>query len=134
MTPFGRYLELKRKSRHLKQKQLANLLGINPSYISLMETGKKPPPAIHIREKISLVLNFNRDEKRQLKFYAEQSARVFHLPDDISLEVYLLANQFHKCISELSAGQAAAIQSILKINDVTEKKSQTSELVMEDIM
>lgn len=134
MTPFGRYLELKRKSRHLKQKELANLLGINPSYISLLETGKKPPPAIHIREKISEVLNFNRDEKRHLKLYAEQSARVFHLPDDISLEVYLLANQFHKCIRDLSAGQAAAIQSILEIDDKAKHKKNYLGLEMEDVM
>lgn len=48
MSPFGRYLQLLRIKRHIKQKELADAIGVNPSYISLLETGRKLPPSSKI--------------------------------------------------------------------------------------
>ncbi|MFB9886173.1 helix-turn-helix domain-containing protein [Balneatrix alpica] len=45
MTPFGTYLEHLRRSRRMQQKQLADLMGINPCYVSTLERGRKGPPS-----------------------------------------------------------------------------------------
>lgn len=45
MTPFGLYLESLRRSRGLRQKQLAFALGVRDGYISAMEKGWRGRPS-----------------------------------------------------------------------------------------
>ncbi len=54
MTPFGLFLESLRRSRQLQQVQLAHRLGVNPCYVSSIESGKKGPPSKQLSSGILL--------------------------------------------------------------------------------
>jgi len=60
MTPFGAYLEKLRKSRKLGQKELAYEVGVNASYISSLETGRKTPPQQNILNKLIQILKLTK--------------------------------------------------------------------------
>ncbi|WP_227096646.1 helix-turn-helix domain-containing protein [Aeromonas veronii] len=57
MTPFGIYLENLRRSRRIQQKQLADLMGINPCYVSTLERGRKGPPSAEVLNRLIKNLN-----------------------------------------------------------------------------
>ncbi len=44
-TDFGSYLREKRRSAGISQRQLADRVGVDFSYISKLENGRLPPPA-----------------------------------------------------------------------------------------
>ncbi|RQM53462.1 XRE family transcriptional regulator [Aeromonas caviae] len=66
MTPFGIYLENLRRSRRIQQKQLADLMGINPCYVSTLERGRKGPPSAEVLNRLIKNLNLSRDEQEGL--------------------------------------------------------------------
>jgi len=63
MTPFGRYLTTLRLNRRVKQKELAEALDVDPSYISAIESGKKAPPSNKAIQEIVIALKLPRDEE-----------------------------------------------------------------------
>ncbi|MCP4597950.1 helix-turn-helix transcriptional regulator [Neptuniibacter sp.] len=123
MTPFGRYLATLRLNRQVKQKELAEALGVDPSYISAIESGKKPPPSNRVIREIVGELALPKDEEALLWNYADQSIRVMHIPDDLPLETYALIQEFRKSLKSLSAGQVNVIRSVISMerNDCNER-------------
>lgn len=58
MTPFGRYLTTLRLNRRIKQKDLAEALDVDPSYISAIENGNKEAKDIKVSGRIYPALYF----------------------------------------------------------------------------
>lgn len=117
MTPFGSYLESIRRSRRLKQKQLADMLKVNACYISAMENGKKGPPGKEVIQRLIQALALNAREQEKLFDYIELSQRNFRLPDDLALEEYVLARNFRQRLGTLDTHQIAAIEAVLRIGE-----------------
>jgi len=117
MTPFGYYLSTLRRSRNLQQKGLAKLLQVDPCYISMMENGKKGPPADDVIEKLIHCLSLSEDEQVLLREYISQSQRRLALPDNMTLQEYALVRSLWKKLGALSPGQIEAINSVLKISE-----------------
>ena len=68
---FGRYMDSKRRGRgvggeDIKLKDIADAMGITPSYLSDIIKGRRYPPEIHIIDKIAEVLKLTSDEKEEL--------------------------------------------------------------------
>ena len=122
MTPFGRYLTALRLNRRVKQKELAEALGVDPSYISVIESGKKAPPSNKAIEEIVIALKLPRDEELLLWNYADQSIRVMHIPDDLPMETYALIQEFRKSLKKLSAGQVNVIRSVISMERAESKE------------
>ncbi|MCK4257959.1 MAG: transcriptional regulator [Halanaerobiales bacterium] len=54
---FGQYVRYLRELREFSILKLANLSGISPSYVSLIEKGKRRPPQPNILEKLAYHLD-----------------------------------------------------------------------------
>lgn len=117
MTPFGHYLETVRRAREMQQTELANLLGIDPSYISSIERGKKGPPSADILQKIKTVLSLNDVESKELDLAVKQSGRVIRLPNTTSLAEYVLISTLSRRIGSLSKEEVNAMACILQLGE-----------------
>ncbi len=130
MSPFGRYLQLLRINRQIKQKDLAFIVGINASYISAIEQGHKSPPSKHVRQKITASLKLSIEEAKLFEGYAVQSMKEISLPDNLSADAYVLMYELQNELSHLSIGQINVIRTVLKLNNETEEISYKQEVVM----
>jgi transcriptional regulator with XRE-family HTH domain len=117
MTPFGHYLETVRRAREMQQTELANLLGIDPSYISSIERGKKGPPSADILQKIKTVLSLSEVESKELDLAVKQSERVIRLPDNTSLAEYAFISTLSRRIGSLSKEEVNAMACILHLGE-----------------
>ena len=124
MTPFGLFLEKLRRSRQLRQKQLAIDLGINASYISALEKGHKEPPSKQILERLIITLDLSDHEQAELWESAEQSQRTIQLPNDMMPAEYRMINALRKQLGRLSEIQVAIIMNVLDLN--TSKSNPSS--------
>ena len=84
MTPFGQFLEKLRRSRSLKQKELASLIEVKPCYISIIERGRKAVPSKAVLDKIVKSLKLNQSEKEEFWYNVELSELSFKVPDNVS--------------------------------------------------
>ncbi|MDB5335951.1 MAG: DNA-binding protein [Planctomycetaceae bacterium] len=118
MTPFGLFLQDLRREKNLAQKQLAGMLGIDQSYLSGLESGRKgaPPPAVVLRLRDALSLN-ERDAIG-LQHAAEQSRRKLEIPIAAAPSEYALVHFMFGKLGHLRPGQVRAIQEILSLNVV----------------
>jgi transcriptional regulator with XRE-family HTH domain len=55
-TGFGRYLRACRRAARLSQRQLANQLGIDFTYVSKLENGHEEPPSADTLRRLAVVL------------------------------------------------------------------------------
>lgn len=62
MSEFGIYLKQLRKDKKISQRALADLIGIDFTYLSKIESGVMPPPAEERIIKIAEVLKIDPDE------------------------------------------------------------------------
>ncbi|AMK76909.1 MULTISPECIES: helix-turn-helix domain-containing protein [Methylomonas] len=125
MTPFGVFLEKIRRSRQLRQKQLAVDLGINASYISALETGRKEPPSRQILERLITALDLSDDEQAALWESAEQSQRSIQLPDGMRLSEFRLVNELRKHLGNLDEGRITIMLNLLTLNISDNKQLKT---------
>jgi len=57
---FAAAIRSRREARGLSQSELARLCGLTPSYISLLESRKKPPPSDEVVDKLAAALDVDR--------------------------------------------------------------------------
>ena len=62
MTDFATYLKRKRESAGLTQVELAGKVGLTGSYISILESRKKPPPSDTVLKRLARALEVGEDE------------------------------------------------------------------------
>jgi transcriptional regulator with XRE-family HTH domain len=130
MTPFGLFLENIRRSRQLRQKQLAVDLGINASYISALEKGRKEPPSKQILERLITTLELDEEEQATMWKCVEQSKRTLHLPEGMMLAEYELINQLRQQLGRLSQEQITLMMNVLALNASKNKQSNMRKINM----
>ncbi|MCK9621785.1 MAG: helix-turn-helix domain-containing protein [Methylobacter sp.] len=116
MTPFGLFLEKIRRSRQLQQKRLAAEVGIQASYVSSLEKGRKPPPSKKILEKLIDVLNLDEDEQLNMWECVKQSKRSLELPDGMMPSEYQFISKLSEKLGSLSEEQITLMMGILALN------------------
>jgi len=84
MSPFSRYFKQLRQQRGLRQNQLAQLLGYEPSYISALERSEKGPPRKEFVERLVRKLELNEIEQQELEVALKASCRQVSLPVNAS--------------------------------------------------
>jgi transcriptional regulator with XRE-family HTH domain len=122
MNPFGTYLESLRRSRRMKQCDLAKEIGVNPSYVSAIEGGTKAPPSTPIIQAIVEVLGLSKKEEELLWEYAEQSIRVLRIPEDLPLQEYAVVKSLKNAFGSLSEDQITIICTALAMNKNQQEK------------
>ncbi len=117
MTPFAMYLEKIRRNRNLQQKQLADMLGINPSYLSSLESGRKAPPSPSVITEICKSLALSADEQAELRHAVEISELNIQLPAYMSADEFEFVYALRRKLGSLTPNQVLIMHKTLELVD-----------------
>ncbi|PPD55083.1 MAG: hypothetical protein CTY12_01885 [Methylotenera sp.] len=116
MNPFSCCLREIRQKRNLLQKDMADLIGYEQSYVSALETGAKGIPKIAFLNQVVNKLRLTEDEKRKLFIAAEKSRRSIKLPKRAPCEIFELCHELEQQLPMLSTIQLELITLALRLN------------------
>lgn len=116
MSPFSILFRQVREKSGLRQKDLAELLSYEQSYLSAIEIGSKGPPTPEFLQKLISVLALNEDEARQMWEAMDASQRKIQIPSDAPEGVFLLGYELRKQIGHLHPSQVEAMLAILRLS------------------
>jgi len=86
MSTLGDFIRARRKILGLTQTALATRIGVDDTYVSAVETGKRTPDGQQFLEMMSVALELTDDLRRSLAAAARKSQRIFRLPVEISTQ------------------------------------------------
>lgn len=116
MSPFSILFRHTRDKSGLRQKDLAELLGYEQSYVSAIEIGTKGPPTLEFVHKLISVLALNEDEAQKLWEAMDASQRKIQIPSDAPEGIFLLGYELRKQIDHLHPLQVEAMLAILRLS------------------
>lgn len=120
MSPFSVQLQHLRRSRGLRQKALADLLGVDAANLSAIENGQRPPPRKNeFLEKVRVCLELSEDEFVDLKLRAEATQLLGPVVSGASPDQIDIALKFLRDLTCLRPPQLRAIGAILEMNQDT---------------
>jgi transcriptional regulator with XRE-family HTH domain len=125
MTPFGESLEKFRRDKNLKQIELARLVGIEPSYVSLMERGYKGPPSADVLKRIAVALKLKNHEVQKLQRDAEISESNFKIPLSTSRAEFELLHRLKVHLGSLNEKQVLIMNTVLDMGNYNEYEGET---------
>jgi transcriptional regulator with XRE-family HTH domain len=115
MTPFGERLEQIRRSRGLKQVELAELIDVKASYVSVLERGFKGAPSKFVLKKIIDKLKLSEKEKSLLLYDAAITDFSFKIPPGTTRSEFELLHKLKKHLGSLSDQQVLVMKTILEM-------------------
>lgn len=115
MTPFGERLEQIRRSRGLKQVELAELIDVKASYVSVLERGFKGAPSKFVLKKIIDKLKLSEKEKSLLLHDAAITDFSFKIPPGTTRSEFELLHQLKEHLGSLSDQQVLVMKTILEM-------------------
>ncbi|BAF90601.1 MULTISPECIES: helix-turn-helix domain-containing protein [Azorhizobium] len=116
MTPFGRRMRELRAARGATLTEMATAIGVSPTYLSALETGKRGKPTWALVQRIIAYFNVIWDEAEDLQRLAEVShPRVTVDTAGLSPEATELANLLAVEIAHLPPEAVAELLGRLKI-------------------
>lgn len=118
MSPFAVYLRELRRQRGLKQRDAADLLGYEQSYISALERGAKGPPKRDFIARLIRVLALNDAEQTELDEALRKSKRQVSLPCTAPVEEYELLRELEPQLGRLHPVQIKMIRQVLALPQV----------------
>jgi len=115
MSALGDFIRARRKILGLTQTALAIRIGVDDTYISAVETGKRTPDGEQFLEMMSVALELTDELSRSLVAVARKSQRIFRLPAEISTRKHevLQALALDVSLSDEDMGAFAAIHAAL---------------------
>ena len=113
MSPLVPLLEAIRIEKGLSRSRLARKLKMDIGNLSNIVYGRKSIPKGDFLQQLITVLNLNLEEQRLLIESAEESRRIYHLPDTASLEEYQVAHAFHAKVGQLPTWKLRVILDIV---------------------
>lgn len=105
MSPFSRLLSELRRRHGLLQKDLAELVGIEQTYLSALETGIKGPPTPDFVARLQKALNLDANAIKALEQAVDNSQRKMSLSADAPEEVFEVFNEFRRQIDTIHPSQ-----------------------------
>lgn len=127
MNPFAIEIRRLRKLKGIRQKDAAEKLGYEQSYISAVELGLKDPPRHpDFLEKLIQVYQLTDNERHHLKDLLDLSNRVITIPRKASEEEFCLGHQLEKKLGSLSPDQIHLIKVILNMDAIANNDSTRS--------
>lgn len=118
MSPFSILIRELRTTSGLKQIEFAQRLGVEQSYVSAIEVGKKGPPSSDFIGKLVQAFDLDENWKCRLQDALELSQRRFELPKGTSTEAYRIFNGLRKQLYDLHPAQVELIEYALKLPEV----------------
>ena len=117
MTPLSHYLRELRRKRNLLQKEAAEILGYEQSYLSALETGAKGVPKSNFLNQVIKKLELSESEITKLLIAADKSRRVIKVPLSASCFVYELCHELEQQLPTLTDMQLEMIGLVLRISN-----------------
>lgn len=117
MSPFSRYLKNLRIRRGFRQKELANFLGYEASYLSSLERSEKGPPRKDFIDRLIRGLALSDDEIAELNAAIQDSRRQLVLPPKASDEEYELVKLLAPRLGQLNPTQIQLMTLALKLTE-----------------
>ena len=108
---FGERLLLIRRRSGQKQKTVAYLSGVDPSYFASLETARRPPPLPDVLARILDALNASQEDRRLLR----QLALSHRLKTQLSQQVSPHAADLMCAIPTLSDEQVKAVHAVIRL-------------------
>lgn len=115
MSPFAHFLKVLRQTRGLRQRDLAEMLGYEQSYLSALESGAKGPPRKDFLGRLARKLELTDLETSQLQVAVEHSRRCIKLPSRASTVVYELCHALEQQLDHLEPVQIELIDIALRL-------------------
>lgn len=114
MTPFGARLRELRAERGVALKDMAESLGVTPTYLSALEHGRRGRPNWGFVQRVIHYFNIIWDDAEELLRLADVShPRVTVDTSGLSPEATRMANKLARGIGRLGADDIAAIDAVL---------------------
>jgi len=101
----------------MRQKELAEIIGYEQSYVSALEIGAKGPPKRLALAQIAKRLNLTDEEARCLYESADRSRRRFSIPSNASTRIYEICHALEKRLPCLDQTQLELIELALRLNE-----------------
>ncbi|MER9423273.1 helix-turn-helix domain-containing protein [Mesorhizobium sp. M0317] len=115
MTPFGEKLRALRAERGLRQKDMAQAIGVSAAYLSALEHGRRGAPTWTLIQKIIGYFNVIWDDAEELARLAEAShPRVRLDTSGLSPAATELANLLAENIEKLDEAELARITGSIR--------------------
>lgn len=116
MSPFAILLRELREKRKLRQKDAAEMLGYEQSYISALENGGKGSPKKDFINRLIMKFRLNDDEQEQLLIALNQSKRRIVLPLNANIDEYKICHQLLNQLGNLQPQQIELIKFALNLS------------------
>jgi len=123
MTPFGERLRHLREARGLRLKDMAEELGVTPTYLSALEHGRRSKPNWSFVQRVIHYFNIIWDEADELQRLADNShPKITVETAGLPPKATELANRLARDIGILSE---ADLDAHLALLDLARKRSRT---------
>ena len=114
MTPFGAKLRAMRKDRGVLLKDMAEEIGVNPTYLSALEHGRRGRPNWVFVQRVIAYFNVIWDDAEELMRLADLShPRIVIQTAGLSPEATALANRLARRIGQLDEPTILALHQLL---------------------
>lgn len=114
MTPFGSRLRQMRAERGVSLSEMAEEIGVSPTYLSALEHGRRGRPSWGFVQRVIQYFNVIWDDAEELQRLAEVShPRVIIDTAGLSAEATLLANRLARDVASLAPEDIEALLAIL---------------------
>lgn len=113
MTALGVFIRQRRVSRELTQADLARRIGVDATYISGIESGRKRPGSAQLLKAIGDALQLDEDGRLALQKAADLSRRSLRLSAELSPEKSELMNAFAADLPYLDASGVEILANVL---------------------
>ncbi|WP_040393460.1 helix-turn-helix domain-containing protein [Cellvibrio sp. BR] len=122
--PFGEYLEHLRRSRSLQQKQVADIMGINPCYVSALEKGRRRAPSKQVITRIIEHLRLTQEEQTAVWYSVEIFEPQLRLPSTMSKAEFEFVHKLSHSLGNLSHSQLVIMGKTLDWGNQVRKLRQ----------
>lgn len=115
MTPFGERLRALRAERGLTLREMADELGVSPTYLSALEHGRRGRPNWGFIQRVIQYFNVIWDDAEELQRLADVShPRVVIDTAGLSPRATLLANRLARDVATLTPEQIEALLAVIR--------------------
>lgn len=112
MSALGNFVRDRRFELGLTQAALATRMGVDDTYISAVETGRRTPDGSPFLEMLGQALELDSDRIHQLMNVARRSQRFFRLPEELSPRKHAVFMAIAEDLPHLSPEDVEIIASV----------------------
>ncbi|KUY88849.1 MULTISPECIES: helix-turn-helix transcriptional regulator [unclassified Burkholderia] len=112
MTALGNFVRDRRFELGLTQAELATRMGVDDTYISAVETGRRTPDGSPFLEMLGRALELDSERIRQLMNVARRSQRFFRLPGELPPRKHAVFMAIAEDLPHLSPDDIEIIASV----------------------